>query len=116
MTDGNKRLIDLTTVEFVALITSTIQANQKVVIKELPRFLTVPELSELTGYSVSTVNIKNSKKEIPGSKKLNGRVLFDTETILEWIDSGAVRKITKEEQMEFLESNFSKGKRNHNRF
>lgn len=73
--------------------------------KELPKFLTVPQLAELTGYSVSTINIKNCKKEIPGSKKLNGRVLFDTNVILDWIENGSVK--AKAEQLGDLEKNFS---------
>jgi len=72
--------------------------------KELPKFLTVPQLAELTGYSKTTINIKNCKKEIPGSKKLAGRVLFDTDTILGWIESGAVK--TKSERLQSLEDNF----------
>ena len=100
----------MTAGEFVELMTSTFKMNEQITVKELPKFLTVPELAKLTGYSVSTINIKNSKKEIPGSRKLNGRVLFDTDRIIEWIDSESVMKITKEEQMEFLENNFSKRK------
>ena len=72
--------------------------------KELPRFITVPQLAELAHYSINTINIKNSKGEIPGSKKLNGRVLFDTETILDLIESGAVK--TKDERLQTLENNF----------
>jgi len=109
--DLNTPVWQLTAGEFVELMTSTLKINEKLAIKELPKFLTVPELAGLTGYSVSTINIKNSKREIPGSRKLNGRVLFDTDRILEWIDSESVMKITREEQMEFLEKNFSKGKR-----
>lgn len=71
---------------------------------ELPKFLKVPQLAELTGYSISTINIKNAKKEIPGSKKLNGRVIFDSAVILDWIESGAIR--TKSEQLQSLENNF----------
>jgi predicted DNA-binding transcriptional regulator AlpA len=72
--------------------------------KELPKFLTVPQLAELTGYSKTTINIKNCKKEIPGSKKVGGRVLFETETILNWIESGSVK--TKSERLKTLENNF----------
>ncbi|MFT4224269.1 helix-turn-helix transcriptional regulator [Dysgonomonas sp.] len=81
--------------------------------KELPKFLTVPQLAELTGYSISTINIKNCKKEIPGSKKLNGRVLFDTKSILEWIESGAVK--TKDDRLQGMEENFASNKKGGNR-
>lgn len=110
----NKPVWQMTAGEFVDMINSTLKANETMIVKELPKFLTVPDLAGLTGYSISTINIKNSKKEIPGSRKLNGRVLFDTDRILEWIES--VKKITKEEQLEFLDRNFSKGKRIHNNY
>ena len=106
--DKDKLVVHMTANDLVELITSTIKETEKTVVKELPKFLTVQALSELTGYSISTINIKNCKKEIPGSKKINGRVLFDSEKILEWIDSGSVR--TKFEQLEALENNFSKRK------
>ena len=108
--DKNIRLIDLTAGQFVELMTSTIKENEKTVIKELPKFITVPQLAELTGYTVSTIHIKTSKKKIPGCKKLNGRVLFDTERILEWIETESIQKPTKNEQYVFLNRNFSKRK------
>ena len=72
--------------------------------KELPKYFTVPQLAKFTGYSVATINIKNSKKKIPGSRKVNGRVLFDSATIIDWIESGAIK--TKKERLQVLESNF----------
>jgi len=108
--DKNIRLIDLTAGQFVELMTSTIKENEKTVIKELPKFITVPQLAELTGYSVSTIHQKNCKKEIPGCKKRDGRVLFDTEIILKWIDIDSVSKPTRDEQFVLLEKNFSKRK------
>ena len=106
--DLNKPVWQMTAKEFVELMNSTLKSNEKLVVKELPKFLTVPELARLTGYSVSTIHIKNSKKEIPGSKKLNGRVLFDTETILEWIDLDSIDRPTRLEQLELLEQNYMK--------
>lgn len=73
--------------------------------KEMPKYFTVPQLAEFTGYSIATINIKNSKKEIPGSRKVNGRVLFDSATIIDWIESGAVK--TKKERLQVLENNFN---------
>jgi len=106
--DSNKPIWQMTAGEFVELMTSTLKENEKFAVRELPKFLTVPELAKLTGYSVSTVNIKNSKREIPGSRKLNGRVLFDTDTILEWIDLDSIDRPTRLAQLELLENNFSK--------
>ena len=73
--------------------------------ENLPRFLKVPQLAKLTGYSVNTINIKNSRKEIPGAKKIAGRVLFDTQVILDWIESGAVK--TKKERLDEMDKDFS---------
>ena len=109
--DSNKPLWQMTAGEFVDLMNSTLKSNEKIVVKELPKFLTFEDLAGLTGYSVSTIKIKNSKKKIPGSKKLEGKILFDSEKIIEWIESGAINKISKEEQIEFLDKNFSRGKR-----
>lgn len=77
--------------------------------KEQPKFLTVDQLAELTGYSKATIYIKNSNKEIPGCiKQGNGkgsRLLFDTEKIYEWIQSRAIK--TKEEKLYELDALFN---------
>jgi len=77
--------------------------------KELPKFLNVTQLSELTGYAISTIHIKNSKKEIPGCTKPCGRLLFDRDTILEWIESGAVK--TRKEILQDLDNRMRTKKR-----
>lgn len=100
----------MTAGEFVELMNSTLKENEKFVIKELPRFLKVHELAELTGYSVATIHCQNWKRKIPGSMKVEGRIMFDTEKVLEWIESQSIHRPTRNEQIENLEKNFSKGK------
>jgi len=104
----NTRVIDLNVRELINVITSTLKANEKYEVKELPKFLTVPELAKLTGYSVATIHQKNCNRKIPGGKKLNSRVLFDTETILEWIESESIYRPTEEEQLKNAEIVFEK--------
>ena len=99
----NMPLACLTVQEFLNLLVEIKEAKEE--IKELPKYLTVSQLAEFTGYSITTINIKNSKKEIPGSRKINGRVLFDSATIIDWIESGVVR--TKTERLQVLENNFN---------
>ena len=78
--------------------------------QELPKFLNVDQLAKLTGYTRTTIYIKNSNKEIPGCKKQGtgrgSRIVFETEKILEWIESGNVK--TKEEVLQNLEDKFNK--------
>ena len=106
MMNKDTRLIDLTAGEFVDLITSTIKENEKIAIVELPPALTTEKLSLLTGLAKSTIHIKNHNREIPGCRKVGGRLLFDTKEILEWIESGKVP--TAEESIQNLENNFNK--------
>lgn len=93
----------LTVQQFFEMWTDIQESKEEV--KELLKYFTVRQLAEFTGYSVATINIKNSKKEIPGSRKVNGRVLFDSATIIDWIESGAIK--TKKERLQVLENNFN---------
>lgn len=98
--DYNKPIACLTYGEFIDALKESLK-EPIYPPKELPRFLTVPQLAELSGYTINTINIKNSKREIPGSIKREGRVLFNTEKILEWIESGSVK--TKREKLNELD-------------
>lgn len=69
--------------------------------KKEGKFLTVDGLSELTGLSKTTIYIKSSKKELPGAKKIGGKLLFDREIIMQWIENGAVK--TRSEVLNDLE-------------
>lgn len=59
--------------------------------KQYGKYLTRKELCELTGFALNTINMKVCRREIPGMRKIGGKSLFETETILSWIESGAVR-------------------------
>ncbi|MDR1678649.1 MAG: helix-turn-helix domain-containing protein [Prevotellaceae bacterium] len=72
--------------------------------KELPKYFTVKELADFMGLSIHTIHVKNAKQEIPGSRKVNGRVLFDSKAIIDWIESGEVK--TKQERLQALENKF----------
>ncbi len=45
---------------------------------------------EITGYKKQTIYQKTANKEIPGKRKIDGRVLFETTAIVEWIESKAI--------------------------
>ncbi|MEG2341442.1 MAG: hypothetical protein RSB69_11925 [Odoribacter sp.] len=74
--------------------------------KEYGKYLTRLELCELTGFKLNTINMKVCRKEIPGMRKIGGKSLFETETILKWIESGAVK--TRSEVLDDLEKGGSK--------
>lgn len=110
--DRNTPIACLTYGQFIDALKASLEEPLPIK-KELPQLLTVHQLAELTGYSKTTIYIKNSNKKIPGCKK-NGtgrgsRVLFETEKILEWIESGAVK--TQEETLEELERKFREKRR-----
>lgn len=69
--------------------------------KEYGKYLTRKELCDLTGLKLNTINMKVCRKEIPGMRKIGGKSLFETETILKWIESGAVK--TRSEVLNDLE-------------
>jgi len=58
--------------------------------QELSRFLTPQQLSELIGWKLTTVYQNRHNGFIPGAKKIGGKLLFDTKTILEWIEGKSI--------------------------
>jgi excisionase family DNA binding protein len=51
----------------------------------------VTQASELTGYSVSTLYQMHSKGQVPGALKVGGKLLFNTETLRNWVETGGRR-------------------------
>lgn len=74
--------------------------------KQYGKYLTRLELCELTGFKLNTINMKVCRKEIPGMRKIGGKSLFETKTILDWIESGAVK--TRSEILNDLEEGAQK--------
>ena len=54
----------------------------------LPEKINVTQASELTGYSKNSLYQMHSKGKIPGALKVGGKLLFDTETLRKWVNSG----------------------------
>ncbi len=51
-------------------------------------FLTIKEVSELLGISVSTINRLIKRREFPSKRKISpGRIVFMKYQIQEWIDN-----------------------------
>lgn len=95
--DHNTPIACLTYGQFIDALQEPMQEP-----KELPHCFTINRAYRI---AIATVNIKNRRKEIPGSIKRGGRLLFDSKKILEWIASGAVK--TKQERLDELDENLT---------
>lgn len=95
----NTPIACLTVAQFRELIKN--EESSKPEQRQYGKYLTRKELCELTGFALNTVNMKVCRKEIPGMRKIGGKSLFETKTILDWIESGAVK--TRSEMLNDLE-------------
>lgn len=59
--------------------------------KQYPEKINVTQAAELTGLSKNSLYQMHSKGNIPGALKLGGKLLFDTETLRNWRNSGGLR-------------------------
>lgn len=53
-----------------------------------PEKVTVEQASEITGYTRNSLYQMHSRGQIPGALKVGGKLLFDTETLKEWVENG----------------------------
>ena len=53
--------------------------------------INVEQASELTGYSKNSLYQMHSKGQIPGALKVGGKLMFDTATLRNWVNSGGKR-------------------------
>lgn len=95
----NTPIACLTVAQFRELIKNG--ESSKPVQNQYGKYLTRKELCEITGFALNTINMKVCRKEIPGMRKIGGKSLFETKTILDWIESGAVK--TRSELLNDLE-------------
>lgn len=93
--NDNLPLYSLTIGQFKGLVRSLI-SKQNPEKKELPKYLSPAQLSDLTNWKLSTVYQNRYNGLIPGAKKMGGKLLFETEVILAWIEENAIP--TKEEK------------------
>ncbi|HOS46792.1 MAG: helix-turn-helix domain-containing protein [Synergistaceae bacterium] len=84
----DRPLYSLTVSEFTELLRSMQRPEPSR--KVFGKYLTISDLMEITGYKKQTIYQKTANKEIPGKRKIDGRVLFETAAILEWIESNAI--------------------------
>jgi predicted DNA-binding transcriptional regulator AlpA len=59
--------------------------------RHFPEKINVAQASELTGYSKNSLYQMHSKGQIPGALKVGGKLLFDTATLRNWVESGGRR-------------------------
>ena len=53
-----------------------------------PEKISVYQASEITGYSKNSLYQMHSRGEVPGAFKVGGKLVFDTATLREWVNSG----------------------------
>ncbi len=59
--------------------------------EELPNYpenVGIAQASEITGYSINSLYQMHSKGQVPGAKKVGGKLLFDTATLRKWVEDG----------------------------
>jgi len=59
--------------------------------RHFPEKINVAQASELTGFTKNSLYQMHSKGTIPGAFKVGGKLLFDTETLQNWVNSGGQR-------------------------
>lgn len=80
-------LTGITASEFIDKIAEKITPSRlSISHKPKKKYLNIKELSELTGYSLSTIYRMTSERRIPFIK-LGKNLLFDDEDIRNWLDS-----------------------------
>jgi predicted DNA-binding transcriptional regulator AlpA len=58
---------------------------------QFPERINVAQASELTGFSKNSLYQMHSKGQVPGALKVGGKLLFDTETLRNWVNNGGNR-------------------------
>ena len=58
---------------------------------QLPESINVTQASDLTGYYKNSLYQMHSKGIIPGAHKVGGKLMFDTQTLRDWVKNGARR-------------------------
>jgi excisionase family DNA binding protein len=81
MNTKEKLLVTLSVEEFSSLLKNLIIIKNE---DSLPKIFGIEKLSEVTGYTVSTLYKKTSKKEIPHFR-LGRKVLFSRDEVYEFI-------------------------------
>lgn len=69
-------------------VAKALSANQEQ--PKAQKYLSVTDLADLLKLKVSTVYQFHSRGQIPGARKLGGRLLFDSAEINAWIETGRI--------------------------
>ena len=57
---------------------------------QYPEKVNVSQASEITGFTKNSLYQIHSRGQVPGALKVGGKLLFDTETLRNWINSGGI--------------------------
>ena len=66
----------------------TVKADQP----RYPQRVTVEQASEITGYKKNSLYQMHSKGLIPGAFKVGGKLLFDTNALVQWVETGGKKQ------------------------
>ncbi len=69
---------------------------------ELPRYLNPSQLADLVGWAKQTVYQNHHNGKIPGARKIQGRLLFESKSITDWIEDNSIK--TRAQKIEEIES------------
>lgn len=74
-----------------ALVTAlqTVEAAQP----RYPQRVCVEQASEITGYKKNSLYQMHAKGLIPGAVKIGGKLLFDTNALVQWVETGGKKQI-----------------------
>lgn len=59
---------------------------------QYPEFVAVAQAAEITGYSKNSLYQMNYRGQVPGARKIGGKLMFETAVLREWVRSGATPK------------------------
>ena len=57
-----------------------------------PERVSVAQASEITGYSKNSLYQMHSRGQVPGARKVGGKLTFETAALREWVQSGTTPK------------------------
>lgn len=60
--------------------------------RHYPEMVSVDVASEITSYSKNSLYQMHSKGQVPGAKKVGGKLLFNADALRSWVSSGKTAK------------------------
>ena len=80
----------------VELLSEALVSALQAVEADQPRYpdrVSVDKASEITGYTKNSLYQMHSKGSIPGAIKVGGKLLFETNALIHWVEAGGKKQI-----------------------